>query len=189
MNIKKNIKLCSTEVSYTIKKNKRSRNMRIAISSNGELSVTIPTYVYSGIVERHLKEREEWILKSIETIKKRQNSFCIKNTKANFEKYKELAREKVEIAISKYNKIYNFSFNKISIKNQKTRWGSCSKKGNLNFNYRLALLPDRLVEYVVVHELCHLKEFNHSARFWSLVALGLPGYKTTRKDLKKFGLN
>ncbi len=77
---------------------------------------------------------------------------------------------------------------KIFIKNTRTRWGSCSSKGNLNFSYRLSLLPLHLADYIIIHELCHLREFNHSSRFWDLVALMVPEYDACREELKKFSL-
>ena len=76
---------------------------------------------------------------------------------------------------------------KVTIRNQKTRWGSCSAKGNLNFNCLLMLCPEDVRDYVVVHELCHRKEMNHSARFWTEVERVLPDYRTRRKWLKEFG--
>ena len=78
-----------------------------------------------------------------------------------------------------------FNFRKIFVKNQKTRWGSCSKNGNLNFNYRLAKLNLDLVDYIIVHELCHLVEFNHSPNFWRLVSQYCPNYKEAVRSLKK----
>ena len=89
--------------------------------------------------------------------------------------------------IEYFNTIYNFKWNRIVIRNQKTRWGSCSKKGNLNFNYKIALLPPKSADYIIVHELCHLGEFNHSQKFWDLVAKTIPDYKEIRKDLRKNG--
>ena len=74
---------------------------------------------------------------------------------------------------------------RITIREQKSRWGSCSRKGNLNFNWKLIMAPPQALDYVVVHELCHLHEFNHSSRFWSLVADQLPDYEVWKKWLKE----
>jgi predicted metal-dependent hydrolase len=84
--------------------------------------------------------------------------------------------------------MYGFAWKRIAIKNQKTRWGSCSKSGNLNFNFKIALLPDRAAEYVVVHELCHLAQMNHSKKFWDLVAQTIPEHRKIRQQLKIISL-
>jgi predicted metal-dependent hydrolase len=102
-----------------------------------------------------------------------------------YKRYKEQARAYIAARIGQLNAVYGFVFHRISIKNQKTMWGSCSKKGNLNFNYRLIHLPTELADYVIVHELCHLKELNHSKRFWDLVGVALPEYPRLRRELKK----
>jgi predicted metal-dependent hydrolase len=91
----------------------------------------------------------------------------------------------VENRIAYFNKIYNAPINKITIRNQKSRWGSCSTKGNLNFNYKIIYLPPELADYIIVHELCHLKEFNHSKKFWDLVAHTIPHHLELRHNLKK----
>jgi len=96
---------------------------------------------------------------------------------------KERALDFVYARVALYNEIYNFNFNRISVKNQKTRWGSCSEKGNLNFNYRIVLLPIEMADYIIVHELCHLGELNHSPKFWNLVARAMPNYLEIRKRL------
>lgn len=85
------------------------------------------------------------------------------------------------------NARYGFAYGRVAIKEQKSRWGSCSRKGNLNFNWRLLLAPLPVLDYVVVHELCHLRELNHSPRFWSLVALGCPDYVAQRRWLRDHG--
>ncbi len=82
--------------------------------------------------------------------------------------------------------VYSASINRISVRDQKSRWGSCSKKGNLNFNFRIIFLPGLLFDYVVVHEICHLKEFSHSRKFWGLVEKQIPDYKEIRKKLRNY---
>lgn len=76
---------------------------------------------------------------------------------------------------------------RVAIREQKSRWGSCSRKGNLNFNWKLIMAPPQALDYVVVHELCHLHEFNHSPRFWALVAAQIPDYEVWKKWLKTHG--
>ena len=109
-------------------------------------------------------------------------------TRAEFVKHKNTALILAENRISHFNRLYQFDINKITVKNQKTRWGSCSKKGNLNFNYKIALLPQHLSDYIIVHELCHLGQFNHSPAFWNLVAITIPDYKKIKKEFKKIHL-
>lgn len=109
-------------------------------------------------------------------------------TKKYYLAHKDRALSLVKNRIAHFNQFYNFKFNKINIKNQKTRWGSCSRKGNLNFNYRLALISEKLADYIIVHELCHLGQFNHSKKFWDLVAQTMPDYTEARRELKKQGI-
>lgn len=109
----------------------------------------------------------------------------VRRINKNYLQHKERAREIVNERLAHFNKTYQFEFRRVSIKNQKSRWGSCSKKGNLNFNYKIALLPEKLANYIVVHELCHLGELNHSRNFWNLVSKTIPDYKQIRNELKK----
>ena len=104
-------------------------------------------------------------------------------------KHKELARVLVKAKLEHFNQHYGFKYNRISIRNQRSRWGSCSKQGNLNFNYRIIFLPPALADYLIVHELCHLQEFNHSRAFWALVTQTIPHYQTVRRELKNTGAN
>lgn len=112
----------------------------------------------------------------------------LKGKKSEYVKHKEAARSLARERILYYNQVYGFKVGRIAIKNSKTRWGSCSKKGNLNFNYKIALLPPEMADYVIVHELCHLGEFNHSARFWALVERTVPDWKGIRKKFKTIKL-
>lgn len=102
---------------------------------------------------------------------------------ANREKARILVKER----LLHYNQFYGFSVGRVAIRNQRSRWGSCSKKGNLNFNYKIVFLSPEMVDYIIVHELCHIGEFNHSKNFWALVAQTVPDYKKIRMNLKKVG--
>lgn len=102
--------------------------------------------------------------------------------------HKEAARKFVHWRLAHFNQHYNFAYYKVAIRNQRSRWGSCSRKGNLNFNYRLVDIPAHLADAVIVHELCHLKEMNHSKAFWELVAETIPDHKERRRDLAKIDL-
>jgi predicted metal-dependent hydrolase len=97
----------------------------------------------------------------------------------------EEARALVKNRVEYFNRFYGFKINRIAIKNTKTRWGSCSSKGNLNFNYKIIYLKPHLADYLIVHELCHLGELNHSKRFWELVCKIIPDYAKVSKELKK----
>ncbi|MSU73534.1 M48 family peptidase [Candidatus Kaiserbacteria bacterium] len=84
-----------------------------------------------------------------------------------------------------FAKYYGLTYKKISVRAQKSRWGSCSRAGNLSFNYKIAALPPHIADYIIVHELCHLAEMNHSSRFWALVARLIPSHKNLRRELRK----
>ncbi len=110
--------------------------------------------------------------------------FRLRRSRVEFLANKESAQALILDRLAHFNQYYNFPIKRISIRNQRSRWGSCSKKGNLNFNYRIVLLPPKVSNYIIVHELCHLGEFNHSKRFWALVAKTIPDYNQIRKELR-----
>ena len=200
--MKKTINLNGHEIEYTLAINSslRARNMRITVHADGTCTVTKSF----GDEQSFMKQKAKWIL---DTLAKARNR--IERQKKQREKwqkagllhdikydrdgagsamdYKMHKNKALEIAIQKiehFNKIYGFKIASISIKNQKTRWGSCSAKGRLNFSYKIAFLPQDLADYLVVHELCHLGELNHSKNFWNLVARAIPDYQIKRKQLK-----
>lgn len=102
----------------------------------------------------------------------------------HYQEHKELARAAVHARLEYWSSHLGCTYKRVAIRNQKTRWGSCSEDGNLNFSYKLIFLPDELFDYVIVHELCHLKELNHSHRFWALVESVIPDYRMRIKELK-----
>ena len=99
--------------------------------------------------------------------------------------HKEAARALVLARLAHFNQHYNFTWNRVAIRNQRRCWGSCSSQKNLNFNYKLILLPPNLCDYIIVHELCHLQEMNHGPHFWALVAEQIPDYKERIRELKQ----
>jgi predicted metal-dependent hydrolase len=109
----------------------------------------------------------------------------LKGRAAHYREHKERARELAHVRASHFAAAYGVQYIRIAIRNQKSRWGSCSEKGNLNFHYKIALLPPHLVDYVVVHEVCHLREFNHSRAFWDLVAQNVPAHVAARRELRQ----
>jgi predicted metal-dependent hydrolase len=138
------------------------------------------------LVERFVKEKLPWILEKIIKIKKNnQNNSIIKYTPEDYLKNKLKALEFVKKRIEYFNQTYNFVYNQIFIKNQKTRWGSCSNQRNMNFNWRLLMMPSEILDYCVVHELAHTLEMNHSKNFWKHVSKEFPEYKESRKFLRE----
>jgi predicted metal-dependent hydrolase len=186
--MKRQIFLQNREVKYTLKKSRRARRMRMAVYCDGAVVVTAPLHFSEGIAERFIMEKKNWLLAKLSLFTPFRARPARSRTKVEFRQNKEHSYKLALERIMYFNQTYNFKFNSVSIKNQKTRWGSCSKKGNLNFNYKIALLPQHLSDYIIVHELCHLREFNHSKNFWELVSRTIPDHAVLRGELKNIGV-
>lgn len=174
-------------VPFTLKYSTRARRMRITIAPGGTLVVTVPNTMNENLMRSFLVSNTDWILTKIQYSKSLPERKERRDTQAEYLHYKEAARTLVQEKIATLSAVYAVTYKKISIKNQKTLWGSCSRTGNLSFNYKLAIIDEKYAEYIIVHELCHLREFNHSKRFWDLVAKTIPNHKEIRKKLKEKG--
>lgn len=172
------------EIPYTLKLQSRTNYIRITIKRDGKITVSAPRRASKDFIQKSLNERKDWILIKREYYRSLPPLPLLADTKKEYEKHKESALIFVKKKIQEINTTYNFTYNEVHIKNQKTLWGSCSRRGNLNFNYKIALIRDELADYIVAHELCHLKEFNHGEAFWNLVAQTIPNHKELRKELK-----
>lgn len=105
-------------------------------------------------------------------------------TEAHYHAHKERARALVHARLAHWSAHYGCSYGRVAIRDQRTRWGSCSSKQNLNFNYRIIFLPLHLADYIIVHEVCHLLELNHGPQFWAHVARACPEYMTHIHELR-----
>jgi len=182
---KKQILLKNQHIEYKLRESDRARCLRITIYPGGELAATLPRGMSLEKLENFLREKADWILHKVNLAKKRKPSILLPPSSRR----EYLARKKEALAIAKektkyFGELYSLHPAKISIRNQKTRWGSCSRNGNISLNYRIVHLPEKYLDYVVVHELCHLKEFNHSRKFWDLVATAVPDFKKARKEIR-----
>ena len=169
----------------------RSNRKTVAIQVNADLTVTVrvPRYTSRKDIERIIREKEPWIQRHIEQIKTKQEVYeAMETSYLTDEEIRELAdkaRKYIPERVAYFAGRMGVSYGRITIRNQKTRWGSCSSKGNLNFNCLLMLTPAEIIDYVVVHELCHRKEMNHSKAFWSEVEKVLPDYREFVRGLKE----
>lgn len=158
--------------------------MRLSVYPSGRVVLTLPYYVSKKMGVSFLEERKEWILKQLASYRSNNKDRKI-FTRKDYLKHREEARELITERVKYFNQFYKFNYGKIFIKDQKTLWGSCSAKRNLNFNYKLLFLTPEQRDYVVVHELCHLKEMNHSKRFWDLVRQTIPDRERIKRELRK----
>ncbi len=181
--MKKSIHTHERTVVYTVRKSVRARHVRISVNCEGAVFVTQPWRIPLIRIEEIVGNKLGWIIRKIDFFK--QFAVFPKESAVEYQKLRVGALELVKSRIEHFNSFYGCRIGKISIRNQRTRWGSCSRKGNVNFNYRIAQLPSELVDYIVVHELCHLKELNHSRKFWQLVEQTTPKHNELRKLLKQ----
>ncbi|MBO4415452.1 MAG: M48 family metallopeptidase [Lachnospiraceae bacterium] len=175
-------------IKYTIIRSRR-RTMAIEITPEAQVLARVPLMMTDGAVNEFIEARKGWIEKHLDKIRKK-NAEKNSEPKLTETERKELIDKALKIIperVEYYAGKIGVTYGNITIRNQKTRWGSCSTKGNLNFHYMLAAMPDEVLDYVVVHELCHRREMNHSPKFWAEVAKILPDHKTVRKWLKDNG--
>lgn len=169
-------------MTYTLRRSQRAKNLRLSVRPGGAIVLTAPKSAQLEEIEQFAARYAAWALRASEAMR-------------DFEiipiSRKDIAKLKAEshvIATSKvrhFASLYGVQPGSITIGAHKRRWGSCSHRGNLTFNYRLAALPLECIEYIIVHEVCHLVELNHSKRFWALVGRQCASYKEVRRRLRR----
>ncbi|HVM90759.1 MAG TPA: SprT family zinc-dependent metalloprotease [Verrucomicrobiae bacterium] len=167
-----------------IKRRAYQRRIRISVKPGGHVLVTagkqMPVFLINGFISQH----QDWIERTVEKMKRVKQSILKRHDPAEYKRLKKSALKLVEERLAHFNRAYGFSWKRISIRNQKSQWGSCSKSGTLSFNYKLALIPPELADYVIVHELCHIQQMNHGSKFWALVNKTVPDFRERRRALK-----
>ena len=181
----KAITIGNKEVSYKIKKSKRAKRVTLAVHADGAVVLTLPFRMTESAAEIFIHKKSRWLLEKLSFFEKFERTSLTKLGKEDYLKHKEFARTLAHERVEYFNQVYKQSYNRISIRNQKTCWGSCSSKRNLNFNYKIVFLPELLRDYVIVHELCHLQELNHSVKFWALVERVIPNYIEAKRTLQR----
>lgn len=187
--MEKQIILKNKKLVYTLRKSNRARRTRLSVRGDGSIVLTLPFGLNEKTAETFIKEKVGWLFSKINFFKRFQGRRIIRYTKKHYLEHKESARALIEEKLAHFNKRYGYEYKSARIKRQKTCWGSCSRKGNLNFNYKILFLPEEIQDYIIVHELCHLKELNHSKKFWDLVAETISDYQENRKELRRHKLN
>ncbi|MEK7606946.1 MAG: SprT family zinc-dependent metalloprotease [Patescibacteria group bacterium] len=182
--MQKQIVLQDRTVDYTLRKSRRARRVRLAVHADGRVAVVIPFFFKEIRAERFLREKSTWLFSKIAFFQQFHVRATARQSAEEYVRYRDVAYQLAVERARYFSAFYGFNFNRITIKRQRTRWGSCSKIGNLNFHYKIALLPPHLADYIIVHELCHLKEFNHSCNFWKKVGEIMPDYLNARRELK-----
>ena len=199
MNIKseqrREAKYGDVTVPYLLIRSKR-KTYAIEVSWEKGVIIRVPIRISEHVIEMILKERKDWIIshylqmeqkKAVREQKVTQNSYTEVQRQYVEKRYREAAKEYIPKRVDYYIQFTGGTYERITIRDQKTRWGSCSSRGTLSFNWRLMLAPPSILDYVVVHELCHLTHMNHSREFWQAVEYVLPEYKQCRKWLREHG--
>lgn len=170
-----------------IKSNRKT--IAVEIRPDATIFVRAPFFMKEEEILKFVREKDKWIQEHLQKVQERKQN-AENMPKLTREEMHQLANRALKVIperVGFYARQMNVNYGRITIRNQKARWGSCSGKGNLNFNCLLMLAPDEVVDYVVVHELCHLIEMNHSKKFWMQVERVMPDYKKHKLWLKEHG--
>lgn len=171
-------------IPFELKRSKRSKRLQLKIDPQGpKLVLTVPFLTFGFQINAFLNQQFDWIDHQwTKCLDQQANAPKLKFSQAY---YRQKARRVIRERLYHFSQLYGLSYNKLAIRDQKTRWGSCSSKKNLNFSWRLILAPPEVLDYVVVHELCHLKHMDHSKAFWQLVSRHAPDYLKHKRWLKE----
>ncbi len=176
------------EMAYKLRVSTRAKRASIRLGRDGMVLLTLPRGCSVERGERFLWEKHAWIQASLARHAHTHRGLSLEERRAEYHASKAQALAVISSCVRAYAERYGFAYTGISIRAQTTRWGSCSSRGKLSFQYRLALIDSALMEYVVVHELVHTRFMHHGPAFWACVEGILPDYQSLRARLRKEGL-
>ncbi len=204
--------LKSQKISYKIRRSKKVARVTIKVNSEG-VELVLPLGVSAAKGEEFLRSKAKWIEKKLNVLSKDNGKYFLlgkevfpvtsngilnfssaasiktqtdEAIKLEFEKFLfAKAQQYIPERVAQLAFQYDFEFNRVKVKKLKSRWGSCSSKKNLSFNYRLMEYSPAVIDYVIIHELCHTRIMNHSKKFWTLVGGIIPDYKLLKQKLNK----
>ena len=179
-----------TEGEYQLIRSSR-RTIAVEVTRDARMIVRVPCRATQKAVDYFISEHADWIEAHLAKMRTRQNILAAKSIPpidpAEIRYLANRAVQEIPPRVERYAHIIGVTYGRITIRNQTSVWGSCTAKGNLNFNCLLRKMPSDVVDYVIVHELCHRRQMNHSALFWAEVAKYCPNYQEERKWLRDNG--
>lgn len=165
----------------------KRKSLAISITDKGDIVVRAPKYLDSKKIELFLIQHKNWIEKKIRAAKSNYERAKLLNiSPAQKREYRREARKLFTKKLNHLSEKTGIKYKKLRLSSAKKRWGSCSSSGNINLNWRLVLTKDELIDYVILHEISHIKHLNHSKKFWNYLSSFDPDYKNKRKMLKEF---
>lgn len=178
---------------YIVRESTRAKRLSITVHPDGQVIVTKPMRVSVQRAERFVEMQREWIMRAqkrlMAHVARTGTRIPISTPRKGTKAYKDAVRDAralVTTELTTLSQKHGFAYRRVSIRDQKTRWGSCSARGDLSFSYRIIYLPQPLQEYILVHELCHTRELNHSPQFWKEVSCIVPDWQARRRELQRY---
>ena len=167
----------------------RRKTLSMQVKGDGQVEIRAPLRTSDADIRRFLETHRRWLEKHLQKAQALQQAKAgvRKLTAAETAELKKKAKRILPERVAYWAPLIGVRPGRIAVRCQKTRWGSCSTKGNLNFNCLLMLAPEGVIDYIVVHELCHLKHMNHSKRFYAEIEKVLPDYRQHQQWLKDNG--
>lgn len=163
----------------------RRRSVALIITADAQLVVRAPRYLSDRDIAKFIAQKKAWIERNLARQAARPRPAAL--TAEERERWRQVAREKITERCRYFSELTGYRPVKVSITSARTRWGSCGAKGSINFSWRLAMVPPEVIDYVIVHELVHLAELNHSSRFWRRVGEIVPDHRLHRRWLWENG--